>query len=231
VIDLLDAFDERHRHLPLTSIARRSGLPLSTTHRLVRELVAYGALARDGNDYVVGPRLWNLGLLAPMQTSLREAASPFLHDLFAASLAAVHLAVRDDDAVLYLQSLGGRASVDTVHSVGSRLPMHATGVGKVLLAHAPDDVRRRVLATLTPVTAHTITDPRTLRAQLSRVRRDGWATTRDEMSLGASSVAVPVRSRDEVVAAIGVVVESLDRDRGRAVAALQVAAQGIGRSL
>jgi len=231
VVDLLGAFDEHHRHLPLTSIARRSGLPLSTTHRLVGELVARGVLARDGSDYVIGRQLWSIGLLAPVQTSLREAASPFLHDLFAASLAAVHLAVRDDDVVLYLESLSGRASVETVHSIGSRLPMHATGVGKVLLAHAPEEVRRRVLADLTPVTEHTITDPRTLLAQLARIRRDGWASTEQEMSAGAFSVAVPVRRRDEVVAAVGVVVENLERDRGRAVAALQVAAQGISRTL
>lgn len=231
VVALLDAFDPAHRHLPLTAIARRSGLPLSTTHRMVGELVAQGLLAKDGSDYVIGRRLWDIGLLAPVQASLREAASPFLHDLFAASLAAVHLAVRDDDVVLYLESLSGRASVSTVHTIGSRLPLHATGVGKVLLAHAPEDVRRRVLADLTPVTPHTITDPRALAAQLERIRRQGWATTEEEMSLGAFSVAVPVRRREEVVAAIGVVVENLERDRGRAVSALQVAAQRIGRSL
>ncbi|OOK81960.1 bacterial transcriptional regulator family protein [Mycobacterium kansasii] len=70
-----------------------------------------------------------------------------------------------------------------------------------------------------------------LRAQLERIRRDGLATTSEEMSIGACSLAVPVeRSSDgRVVAAIGVVVSTLKRDRQRLLGALQVAARGIGR--
>jgi DNA-binding IclR family transcriptional regulator len=109
--------------------------------------------------------------------------------------------------------------------------MHATGVGKVLLAHAPVDVRERVFAGLTRVTPHTITHPPLLAAQLARIRRDGVATTAEEMTLGACSLAVPViRPSDAlVVAAIGAVVSTLKRDRQRLLGALQVAASGIGR--
>lgn len=148
-------------------------------------------------------------------------------------MATVHLAVRDGGQVLYLHRMRGQASVPIVSRVGSRLPMHATGVGKVLLAYAPADVQDRVLAQLTPVTPHTVTRPEVLKAQLERVRRDGEATTSEEMSVGACSLAVPViRSSDGiVVAAIGVVVASLKRDRQRLLGALQVAARGIGRRL
>src|SRR6478609_8361687 len=89
-LSLLAAFDEHHRRLTLTELSRRSGLPLPTTHRLVGELVTWGALARTpGGEYVVGRRLWDLGLLAPVQTGLRELASPYLHDLYGATLATV----------------------------------------------------------------------------------------------------------------------------------------------
>ncbi len=98
-----------------------------------------------GGEYVVGRRLWDLGLLAPVQSGLRDVASPFLHDIYAATLATVHLAVRDGTARLYVDRLAGHASVPVVSQVGSRLPLHATGVGKVLLAHAPDDVQAAVL--------------------------------------------------------------------------------------
>jgi len=87
--------------------------------------------------------LWDLGLLAPVQTGLRQLASPYLHDLYGATLATVHLAVRDGVEVLYLDRLAGHASVPAVSRIGSRLPMHGTGVGKVLLAHAPPDVQAR----------------------------------------------------------------------------------------
>jgi DNA-binding IclR family transcriptional regulator len=205
---------------------------MPTAHRLVGELVAWGALARTpSGEYVVGRRLWDLGLLAPVQTGLRELASPYLHDLYGATLATVHLAVRDGSTVLYLDRLAGHASVPVVSSVGTRLPMHATGVGKVLLAHAPAPVQAEVLANLTRVTPYTINQPGTLRRQLARVLKDDYATTVEEMSLGACSVAVPIRARAEVVASLGIVLPSLKKDRARLVAAMQVAARGIGRAL
>lgn len=230
---LLGAFDEKHRRLSLTELATRAGLPLPTAHRLVAELVDWGALARTADGrYVVGRRLWDLGLLAPVQTGLRQLASPYLHDLYGATLATVHLAVRDDLEVLYVDRLAGHASVPVVSQVGSRLPIHATGVGKVLLAHAPPEVQARVLgARLARLTPYTITQPGALRRQLARVVRDDYATTVEEMSLGACSVAVPIRRDESVVASLGIVLPRLGKDRPRLVAALQVAARGIGRSL
>jgi DNA-binding IclR family transcriptional regulator len=232
VLALIGAFDEEHRSLTLSELADRAGLPLPTAHRLVAELVAWGALTRrPSGQYVVGRRLWDVGLLAPVQTGLRQLASPFLHDLYGATLATVHLAVRDGAEVLYLDRLAGNASVPVVSSIGSRLPLYATGVGKVLLAHAPGDVQTAVLSDLRRITPYTITQPGTLRRQLARVHRDGYATTTEEMSLGACSVAVPIRTESGVVAALGIVVPSLRNDRAKLVAAMQVASQGIGRAL
>src|SRR3954452_18629881 len=229
---LVGAFDEQHRRLSLTELAHRAQLPLPTAHRLVGELVAWGALARtSAGDYVIGRRLWDLGLLAPVQAGLVELASPYLHDLYGATLATVHLAVRSGTEVLYLDRLRGSSSVPIVSTVGSRLPMHATGVGKVLLAFAPPEVQRAVLGDLHRITAYTITQPGTLQRQLSAVLRDDYATTVEEMSLGACSVAVPVRRGPDVVAGLGIVVSSLKRDKARLVSALQVASRGITRSL
>jgi DNA-binding IclR family transcriptional regulator len=234
LLALIGAFDERHRSLTLTELAQRAGIPVPTAHRLVRELVSGGALQRlDDGRYAIGRRLWEAGLLAPVQHRLRQIAEPLLYDVYAATLATVHLAVRDGDEVLYLHRMRGRASVPIVSTVGSRLPMHATGVGKILLAHAPQDVHDRVFARLTRITPFTITRPEVLQAQLERIRRDGVATTSEEMSLGACSLAVPVvrSSDDTVAAAIAVVVPTLKRGRQRLLGALQVAACGIGRLL
>jgi DNA-binding IclR family transcriptional regulator len=233
VLALLGAFDASHRELTLSELARRSGLPVSTAHRLVAELTEWGALRRTGaGTYVVGRRLWDIGLLAPVARELREVAVPFLHDLYGATLETVHLAVREDDHVLYLETLSGTRSVPVVSTVGSRLPMHATGVGKVLLAYAPDDVRRRVLAgPLQRFLPRTVTSPAILARQLDRVHADGYATTDEEMTQGARSVGVPIVTADGVVGALGFVVSDLRRSRARLVAALQVAAQGTARSL
>jgi len=233
IFAVLGAFDARHRSLSLSALARRSGQPLTTAYRLVGELVQLGVLTRAASgEYAVGRRVWDLGLLAPVQSGLREIASPFLHDIYGATLATVHLAVRDGTETLYLDRLAGHASVPVVSRVGARLPLYSTGVGKVLLAFAPSDVQEDVLGHLRRITAYTITQPGRLREQLRRVHRDGYAQTVDEMTVGACSVAVPVRDREGgVVAALGVVVPDLRRDRPRLVAALQVAAQGVGRSL
>lgn len=233
VLALLGAFDADHPALRLTELAHRAGLPAPTAHRLIAELTDWGALARRADGaYVVGRRLWDLGLLAPAATALRELAGPYLHDIHAATRATVHLAVRDGSAALYLDRVSGSASVPVVSRVGSRLPLHTTGVGKVLLAYAPEDVVADVLRRLDRITPYTITQPGRLRSQLAQVRTDGYAQTNEEMSLGACSVAVPVRYRDtEVVAALGIVVPSVRRDRARLTAALQVAAASISRQL
>jgi DNA-binding IclR family transcriptional regulator len=234
---VLDAFTPSSRRLSLSEIAARSGTPLSTAHRLLAELVAWGALRRraDGR-YEIGPKLWDLGLLAPVQTELREVAHPFLLDVHTATRDTVHLAVRDGLRALYVERISGRESVPVISSVGSRLPLHATGVGKVLLAWAPDDVVEAALAALTPETPRTVVDAEQLRRQLAEVRRRGFARTSDEMSLGAASLAVPVTvpragSAGVVAAALGVVVPPRRRDMTRIVPVLQVAARGIAREL
>lgn len=231
-LSLLGAFDTEHRRLSLSALSDRAGVPLTTTHRIVADLVAFGALTRTtSGDYVIGRRMWDLGLLAPVQGGLVEKASPFLHDLYGALHATVHLAVRDGTHALYLDRVRGNLSVPILSTVGSRLPMHATAVGKVLLAHAPADILDECLHTLNRSTPFTITQPGTLRRQLSRAVRDGYATTSEEMSLGACSVAVPVSPGGHVVAALGIVVPSLRPRQMQLVSALRVAAQGIARSL
>lgn len=233
VLAILGAFDTEHRSLGLGDISRRAGLALTTTHRLAGELAAWGALTRGaGGEYSIGARLWELGLLAPAEADLRQVATPFLSDIHAATRATVQLGVRDGAEVLYLARSFGHASVPVHNTVGTRLPLYATGVGKVLLAHAPAEVAAEVLASLARITPYTVTQPGRLVRQLQQVRVDGYATTSEEMSLGACSVAVPVVDAEHRVrAAIGVVVPDLGRDVDRYVSVLSVAANGIARQL
>ena len=97
-LDLLGAFDTAHPRMTLTEIAARPGQPMATAHRLVAELVGWGALAGGTTAPTRSGRLWALGLLAPVQGELREVAAPFLQDLYAATGDTVHLAVREGDA-------------------------------------------------------------------------------------------------------------------------------------
>ncbi|GAA3162569.1 IclR family transcriptional regulator [Blastococcus jejuensis] len=235
-LGILDAFDTASPRLSLSEIAERSGTPLTTTHRLLAELTEWGALIRrsDGR-YEIGRKLWDLGLLAPVSLELRQVAAPFLLDVHTAIRDTVHLAVREGLSALYVERISGRESVPVVSQVGSRLPLHATGVGKVLLAAAPPDVAEQALRSLTRLTRHTVVDPGRLRRELAEVRRRRYARTSEEMSPGAASLAVPVqverRAGPVVVAALGIVVPPHRRDLPRLVPVLEVAARGIGREL
>jgi DNA-binding IclR family transcriptional regulator len=236
VLGLLDVFDSSSPRLSLSEIAERSGTPLTTTHRLLAELADWGALVRrsDGR-YEIGRKLWDLGLLAPVQLELRHVAAPFLLDLHTTIRDTVHLAVREELSALYVERISGRDSVPIVSQVGSRLPLHATGVGKVLLAAAPADVVDRALHSLTRQTPRTVIEPGRLQRELAEVRRRGYARTSEEMSPGAASVAVPVTverpAGTVVVAALGVVVPPHRRDLARLAPVLEVTARGIGREL
>lgn len=235
-LGLLDAFESSSPRLTLSEIAERSGTPLATAHRLLAELTDWGALVRrtDGR-YEIGRKLWDLGLLAPVQMELRQVAAPFVLDVHTTIRDTVHLAVRDGVSALYVERISGRESVPIVSTVGTRLPLHATGVGKVLLAAAPTEVVEQVLRSLTPQTRHTIVDPVRLERELVEIRRRRYARTSEEMSMGAASLAVPVSVElpggPVVAAALGVVVPPRRRDLLRLVPVLEVAARGIGRAL
>lgn len=230
---VLGAFDPDAPALTLSQLSRRADLPLTTTHRLVQDLVAWGALERQPDDtYVVGRRLWALGLLSPVSRGLRDVSLPFLQDLSATTGENAHVAVRDGAWALYVERISGRRSVPIVSRSGSRLPLHATAVGKVLLAHAPDDVVDQVLRSPRRVTDRTVVErPRLLR-QLATARRRGYALTTEEMSIGTTSVAVPILDRDgQLLAALGVVATAGRREPARLVPVLQLAARGIARAV
>lgn len=233
VLAVLGAFDAAHQHLTLTDIARRADLPVPTAHRLVREIVRWGGLRRrDDGTYEVGRRLWDVGMLASVQRDLREVAVPHLQDVHRTTGETVHLAVRDGLQALYVERIIGRTSAAVLSATGVRLPLHATAVGKVLLSSAPDDVVQAALAAPRPVTPYTVTDPVRLAREFAECRRRGFARTAQEMTLGAWSVAVPVRSADgDVVASVGIVVATPRRDVVRLVPVLQMAARAVGRAL
>jgi DNA-binding IclR family transcriptional regulator len=233
VLALLGAFDEQRPRLTLTELAQGAGLPVSTAHRLLHELQEWDAVERGADGgYVVGRRLWQLGTLAPVARELREASLPAMQDLYEATHENVHLAVREGTTALYVERLHGSSSVRLVSRAGVPLPLHATGVGKVLLAWAPRRVIEDCLADLRPVTPYTITERGRLLRDLAAVRRNGYARTAEEMSLGTCSVAVPVIGRGGAVeASLGLVASSGRKDLAKLVPALRVASASITRRM
>jgi DNA-binding IclR family transcriptional regulator len=230
---LLSGFDPTHRSLSLSELARRSGLPTSSALRLARQLVAQRVLERRGRDYVIGLRLWELASLAPRSQGLREAAMPVMGDLAVATGQHVLLAVREGSEAVLVERLSGRSAMTVLYRVGGRLPLHSTGVGLVLLAHADRDFQEEFLGRpLVHEPERIPVDPAALRRRLADVRRDGGATVHRDVPEPLVTVAAPVRGdHDEVVAAVSVVIPAGAVDPQRVGPAVRAGARAISRAL
>lgn len=218
----------------LSSISQATGLAPATTHRLIAELVEWGALERVARGrYRIGIRLWRVGALAPAARDLRDAALPFLQDLASATGHYVHLVVADGPQALFVERLPGRIEAAVRSQVGRRMPMHASGPGKVLLAHAPAGLVAEVVAQGLPrLASGTITDPAALAGALADIRTTGYCLSRDEMTEGASSVAAPVvGGSGRVIAAISVVLNSDSKNLQPLVPVVRVTAAAVSRAL
>ena len=203
---LVGAFDEHAPVLTLAELARRTGLPKTTAHRIVAELVALRVMERQesgpsGEGYRLGMWLFERGELVPAHRSLSAAALPVMEDLREATRQRVHLAVLEGIDVVYVEILGS-SGIDVSSRTGGRLPAHATGVGKVILAYSPaSTVRARVDAGLPRLTPRTIATPGGLTQELRKIRTVGMALDLEESHVGVSCVAAPVFGADRKVRA------------------------------
>lgn len=230
---VLNAFDGCHPELGVSQISRRSGLPTSTTSRLVADLVTHGFLEREGNRLHVGTRMFELGELASRHRNLRAIALPHMADLRTATRQTIHLAVLDHVDVVYVEIVHSRTSPPMPSRVGGRLPAHAAAVGKALLAFndesAVDELCARGLDRVGP---RTLTAPALLRRELQRVRRTGIAYDHEESGPGVGCVASPVLGADgAAVAALSVSGWSGRLDLRRLAPAVRTAALTVSREL
>lgn len=211
---VLQCFTDDQPALPATRIAELTGLPSSTLHRLLAQLTSFGLLARaPDHRYTIGAKLWELGELSPLSLRLRETALPHMSRLYEATRENVHLAVLDAPTpetatALYVGRVTGREAIPTLSRIGGRHPLHATGVGKALLSTCDEAWLRRYFSVpLERETTLSITSEDELRTDIARARARGYATTREEMTLGNLSVAAPLPRVDGLPpTAIGIVV-------------------------
>jgi DNA-binding IclR family transcriptional regulator len=229
---IADAFT-RSEELTLSEIASFAGLPKATAHRLVAEWTTWGGLVREGDRYRVGVHLWRLGAREPTVRRLRAVALPYLKDLLEATGEHVHLAVRDGLGAVYLERLSGPSAVSVISDVGTRLPLHATGVGLALLAYAPPETLTDVLsARPTKYLPNTLTDDAALRHRLAEIRATGIARSVEELTRGAFSVASPVRAgRGGVVAAVSIIAHVERLAEPQFALGVRMAARGISAAL
>jgi DNA-binding IclR family transcriptional regulator len=232
-LSLLSAFDATDVELTLAQLSMRTGLPKPTAHRLVAELVAWGGLERTESGYRLGMALFVLGQRVPRQRSLREAALPYLEDLYEATHENIHLTVFDSTDTLFLEKVTGRRSMPIISRVGGRLPAHCTASGKVFLALGPPSYLRQVVdAGLTRLTPRTIIMPGMLRQDLARTMERGYGINREESETGVVAVAAPVHDhRRRVIAAVSIAGSAHRLDLERLAPAVRTAALALSREM
>jgi len=234
---LLRCFEVGPPTRPLSELAKLAGLTPATAHRLLRALCRAELLAHDPltERYALGVALVPLGSRAADAIGV-PAIRPMLESLAAATGESVNLGVRDGSEVLVLVSVPSPQNLRFDQDAGTRVPVHASAMGKVLLAFDADpDGLIQSIPRLTKLTPATITSRAALSRTLDEIRRRAWAVNDKEREPSVRSVAVPVRAAEgKVVAAVSVQGPSSRMTDGQIrdlLPGLQTAARGLSMRL
>ncbi len=233
IVRVLETFTPTRTVQTAAEIGRRAGLPSSTAHRVVGDLVDAGLLDRDGEGRLsVGLRLWELATRSSHALRVRQAAMPAMERVQARVREHTQLAILEQDEALFLERLSDPHAGANVTRIAGRLPLHATSSGLVLLAFADSEVQERVLARpLRPMTAQTPTDPGAVRRKLAEIRALGHVIAKGYIDEVSTGVAVPVRDRASGATAALSVVLPREAAPGLALEELHRAAREIEAAL
>lgn len=193
---LIDVLASREEAISLKEISEKSGLHLSTTHRLLNDL-ATGRFVEhpQPGSYRLGMRLLELGNLVKSRLNVRDAALLPMRELHKLIQQPVNLSLRQGDEIVYIErAYSERSGMQVVRAIGGRAPLHLTSVGKLFLA-ADDPQRVRAYATRTGLSGHTknsLTQLSTLERELSKVRQYGNAHDNEELELGVRCMAAGI---------------------------------------
>lgn len=194
---ILDCFGFDHQELSVSEIGAKTGLHRSTAHRILMAL-EYNDLIKQNpstGKYHLGIKLFKLGHQAVSQLNLREICRPFLSRLMNDTKETIHLAVLDDDQVLYLDKVEGPHALRMPSRVGRHIPTYCTSLGKAMLSCLDDQEVKSILRrqTLKPHTENTVKNIHQLLADLGSVRKRGYAVDNEEIEIGLRCVGAPLR--------------------------------------
>src|SRR5664279_5083506 len=189
-------------HSRFTAVVEATGLAKATTHRILSTLVdrQFVTVDRDGN-YLPGPKILSLAGRALQHIDISAIAKPYIDALVERSHCTIHLGVVNRDEIIYLVRADSDKPYVMPSRVGLAIPMHSTGIGKVVLGSWADDELERFVARagLPARTEHTITSLEGLRTEIADVRRLGYALDREENVAGLGCVAAPIRDHTGTV--------------------------------
>ncbi|PWG16768.1 HTH-type transcriptional regulator BhcR [Salibaculum griseiflavum] len=195
--------------LPLSALAEETGQSPATVYRILVTLEGRGLVEFEGREQVwhIGPRAFVIGARFLRRTSLVDRARPVMRKLMEDTGETANLGIEKEGAVLFLGQVETNATIRAFFPPGTLSEMHASGIGKALLAHMEDRRMGRVLGDgpLQAFTAQTFTDKAALRDDLARIRAQGYAVDNEEKTDGMRCIAAPVFDMTgEAVAGISV---------------------------
>lgn len=179
----------------ITEVSRQLSIPKSSVFGILQTLRDNGWVEKlDDDRYALTLKLFGLGSSIIASLDLRQQVSPVLRELANQTNITGHLAVLASDEAVYIDKAEVPGAIRLTTYVGSRCPLHSTGMGKALLAWLPDGEVERIIRTrgLTAYTPHTISSPVALRAELAHVRKVGYAVSLEENEPGVCGIAAPV---------------------------------------
>lgn len=191
----------------VTEIAAELDVHKSTAFRLIATLEQHRLVEQSGDrgKYRLGVGVLRLAGATTARLDLVQEARPVCRQLASDTGETVNIAVLSDRSALYLDQVAGSSALQPHNWVGQHIPLHATSNGKVLLSGLDQRRLDEVLGSLSTYTSHTITKKRELRGELDRVRELGYAVAVDELEVGLTAVAAPIRnSHGDVVASMSV---------------------------
>jgi DNA-binding IclR family transcriptional regulator len=207
---VLSALEAQPDGASISALTTTLALPRSTVYRILNTLEAHDVVQRHGSgSYRLGRRLLMLAARVPSGTDeldLAQLAQPFLHEVAISLGQSVKLSVLDSEGVLVLAAAQGTRPYALVVTPGQRLPFNAGAAGKLLFAFQPPDRQADLLSRpLAAFTSRTITDPKRLKSEAARIRRQGWAQDRGESAPSIYAYAAPIRDRGgRVIAALSI---------------------------
>jgi DNA-binding IclR family transcriptional regulator len=230
---ILLAFTVEDTALGFAELRVRTGLPKATLHRMIGDLISAGLLERKEGHYRLSRLVFELGMRASVERTLLEVATPFLEELYERTHETVHLGVREGHEVVYVAKMGGHRQAAAPSRLGGRMPLHATAIGKVLLAWAPPAIQEEVFAgRLRRCSPRTVVNRAVLSQQLDDVLERGVAFEYEESAIGIVCVAAPVLDEnDGVLAGISVTGPVGRFQPARHASAVHAAAVGIAATL
>jgi len=201
---LLQLFSESPQGLAAKQVASKSRLPVSTVHRFLANLESSGFLNCSGEGvYHLGIACFAIGQAALSQFDIRRVSLPYLQELNRQTRETIHLTVRHGLSAVYVEKLDSPEQLRIHSRIGAAVPLYCTAVGKVMLAHMPDDERRKILPqlALNRLTPNTVGSLQELEAELNRVFKNGYACDLEENEPHIRCVAAPIWDHGGVVSA------------------------------